>query len=303
MASTFSADLKFELMATGENAGTWGTKTNTNLNLVQQAIAGYQEINVASSNVDLDMSDGTISNARNMVLKFTGTLAGTRVVTIPDSVEKFYVVIDGTTHSGNTLTFKTSSGTGFTLTEGKSHFCYSDGTNLNLISGIQLANNTLDTVLDQGNSSDGTINVSNITVTAATTCNTIRTSGAAIFGSTVAATNNISTSAGTVSDSKGEVRLLPANTQGSTYSLVAADHGKLVIASNTITVPSGIFSAGQQIKIFNNTASTISISRSGVTMYWAETGSNADRTLGTRGVATIICVAANTFVITGETLT
>ena len=42
MASTFSADLKFELMATGENAGTWGTKTNTNLNLVQQAIEGYQ---------------------------------------------------------------------------------------------------------------------------------------------------------------------------------------------------------------------------------------------------------------------
>ena len=68
-------------------------------------------------------------------------------------------------------------------------------------------------------------------------------------------------------------------------------------------MPSGIFSAGQQIKIFNNTASTISISRSGVTMYWAETGANADRTLGTRGVATIICVAANTFVITGETLT
>ena len=283
MASTFSADLKFELMATGENAGTWGTKTNTNLNLVQQAIAGYQEINVASSNIDLDMSDGTISNARNMVLKFTGTLAGTRVVTIPDSVEKFYVVVDGTTHSGNTLTFKTSSGTGFTLTQGKSHFCYSDGTNLNLISGIQLANNTLDTVLDQGNSSDGTINVSNITVTAAT--------------------NNISTSAGTVSDSKGEIRLLPANSQGSTYSLVAADHGKLIIASNTITVPSGVFSAGQQIKIFNNTASTIAINRSGVTMFFAKDGSNADRTLGTRGVATLICTASNTFVVTGETLT
>jgi hypothetical protein len=85
MASTYSSDLKLELMATGENAGTWGTKTNTNLELVQQAIAGYQEINVASSDVTLDMNNGSISNARNMVLKFTGTLTGTRVVTLPNS--------------------------------------------------------------------------------------------------------------------------------------------------------------------------------------------------------------------------
>jgi len=131
MASTYSTDLKLELMATGENAGTWGTKTNTNLNLVQQAIAGYEAINVASSDVALVMSNASISNARNMILSFTGTLAGNRVVTIPDSIEKFYILKDGTTHSGNTLTFKTVSGTGFTLDEGKIHAAYSDGTNIN----------------------------------------------------------------------------------------------------------------------------------------------------------------------------
>ena len=130
MASTYSSDLKLELMATGENAGTWGTKTNTNLNLVQQAIAGYEAINVASSDVALVMSNASISNARNMILSFTGTLAGNRVVTIPDSIEKFYILKDGTTHSGNTLTFKTVSGTGFTLDEGKIHAAYSDGTNI-----------------------------------------------------------------------------------------------------------------------------------------------------------------------------
>jgi hypothetical protein len=130
MASTYSSDLKLELMATGENAGTWGTKTNTNLNLVQQAIAGYEAINVASADVALVMSNASISNARNMVLSFTGTLAGNRVVTIPDSIEKFYILKDGTTHSGNTLTFKTVSGTGFTLDEGKIHAAYSDGTNI-----------------------------------------------------------------------------------------------------------------------------------------------------------------------------
>ena len=57
MASTYSSDLKLELMATGENAGTWGTKTNTNLNLVQQAVAGYEEISAASADVTLATAD------------------------------------------------------------------------------------------------------------------------------------------------------------------------------------------------------------------------------------------------------
>jgi hypothetical protein len=125
-------------MATGENAGTWGTKTNTNLELVQQAIAGYQAIDVASSDVTLVMSNASISNARNMILNFTGTLSGNRTVNIPDSIEKFYILKDGTTHSGNTLTFKTTSGTGFELDEGKIHAAYSDGTNVN-----EVALNTL----------------------------------------------------------------------------------------------------------------------------------------------------------------
>jgi hypothetical protein len=138
MASTYSTDLKLELMATGENAGTWGTKTNTNLNLIQQAIAGFQSIDVAATNVTLDMLDASISNARNMVLKFTGTLAGNRTVSLPDGIEKFYILQDATTHGANSLTFKTTSGTGFTLTESKMHGGFSDGTN-----AYEVALNTL----------------------------------------------------------------------------------------------------------------------------------------------------------------
>ena len=138
MASTYSTDLKLELMATGENAGTWGTKTNTNLELVQQAIAGFQAIDVASSDVTLVMSNASISNARNMVLKFTGTLAGNRTVSLPDGIEKFYILQDATTHGANSLTFKTTSGTGFTLDEGKMHGGFSDGTNV-----YEVALNTL----------------------------------------------------------------------------------------------------------------------------------------------------------------
>ena len=129
MASSYSTDLKLELMVTGENSGTWGDKTNTNLNLVQQAIAGFESIDVASADVTLAMTDGAISNARNAVLKLTGTLAGTRVVNVPDGIEKTYIVQDSTTRSGNTLTFKTVSGTGVTIVAGKTHVIYVDGTN------------------------------------------------------------------------------------------------------------------------------------------------------------------------------
>ena len=130
MASTYSSDLKLELMATGENAGTWGTKTNTNLNLVQQAVAGYEAIDVASADVTLAMTDATISNARNATIKLTGTLAANRTVTCPDSIEKVYNIIDGTDHAGYTLTFKTASGSGVLLCEGNCYLLYADGTNV-----------------------------------------------------------------------------------------------------------------------------------------------------------------------------
>jgi hypothetical protein len=155
MASTYSTDLKLELMATGENAGTWGTKTNTNLNLIQQAIAGFQSIDVAAADVTLVMTDASISNARNMVLKFTGTLTANRTVNLPDSIEKFYILQDSTTHGAFTLTFKTVSGTGFTLDEGKIHAGFSDGTNV-----TEVALNTL-------GGSIGTTQIDNSAVTTA----------------------------------------------------------------------------------------------------------------------------------------
>ena len=128
--STYSTDLKLELIGTGEASGTWGTDTNNNLNLIQQAIAGYQEIDVASGDVTLAMTDKTISNARNMTLKFTGTLAGNRIVNFPASLEKVFNVIDGTDHAGYTLTFKVTSATGFLLCEGNSYLCHSNGTDI-----------------------------------------------------------------------------------------------------------------------------------------------------------------------------
>src|SRR6056300_59843 len=130
MASSYSTDLKLELMVTGENSGTWGDKTNTNLNLVQQAIAGYEAIDVASADVTLAMTNATLSNARNMVLNLTGTLAANRNVNVPDGIEKTYIVADSTTRAGFTLTIKTVSGTGVTIPAGKTVLVFSDGTNV-----------------------------------------------------------------------------------------------------------------------------------------------------------------------------
>jgi hypothetical protein len=132
MASTYT-DLGLELMVTGENAGTWGDKTNTNLQLIQQGFAGYQEISIAggAQTTALTMSDGALSNARNQVIKFTGTITGNQIVTIPDSIEKSYTLVNGT--SGTfTVEFKTVSGTGptFATTDKKMKIVYSDGTDI-----------------------------------------------------------------------------------------------------------------------------------------------------------------------------
>jgi hypothetical protein len=152
MASSYSTDLKLELMVTGENSGTWGDKTNDNLELIQQAIAGYEAIDVASADVTLAMTNATLSNARNMVLSLTGTLAGTRVVNVPDGIEKTYIVADNTTRSGNTLTIKTVSGTGVTIPEGKTVLVYADGTNVNDV--FFLANVVEDTTPQLGGDLD-----------------------------------------------------------------------------------------------------------------------------------------------------
>ena len=133
MASSYSSDLKLELMATGENSGTWGDKTNTNLNLVQQAIAGFENISIAggAQTTALLMSDGAISNARNANIKLSGTITGNQIVTVPDSIEKIYI-IENATSGAFTVQFKTASGTGvtFSTTDKGVRVLYADGTNI-----------------------------------------------------------------------------------------------------------------------------------------------------------------------------
>ena len=132
MASTFTT-LGIEKMATGENAGTWGTKTNTNLDIINTAVSGYVEQAVTSGGtLALSITDGaSTATAQNAVIKLTGTITGNSIVTVPDSVEKVYIVTNGTS-GAYTVQFKTASGTGITfgVSEKTTRLVYSDGTNI-----------------------------------------------------------------------------------------------------------------------------------------------------------------------------
>jgi len=137
MPSTYN-NLGIQLMATGENAGTWGTKTNTNLDLIAETW-GYISIDVASGDVTLAMTDGTAANGRNFILELTGTLAGNRILNIPATagtgpvnIEKAFLVLDKTNRSGSnfTLTFKVTSATGVIIPPNSNIFCYHNGTDI-----------------------------------------------------------------------------------------------------------------------------------------------------------------------------
>jgi hypothetical protein len=117
MASTFT-DLGLELMATGENAGTWGTKTNANLSLIEQLTGGVLSLSIAggASNQDLTIADGALTGtAQQRVLEFTGSITGNRVIRFPLLTETFYFIKNGTS-GAYTVQLKAISGSGATVT-------------------------------------------------------------------------------------------------------------------------------------------------------------------------------------------
>jgi len=134
MASTYTP-LGVELQATGENAGTWGTKTNTNLQLIEQIVGGFTTQAVSDSgDTTLSVSDGsTGATLAHRVLEFTGSLTASRNVTIPLDVQTFYVLKNSTSGSQNVVfKYATGSGDSITLTPGAVKMVYAtanDGTN------------------------------------------------------------------------------------------------------------------------------------------------------------------------------
>jgi hypothetical protein len=131
MASTYSTNLKIELMATGEQSGLWGTKTNTNLGVaLEEAVVGQATANFASD-ADLTLTlvnDSASQVARAFVLNATGAITTTRNLIVP-TINKPYIVRNNTT-GGQSIVVKTAAGTGITVANGASEMLYADGTNV-----------------------------------------------------------------------------------------------------------------------------------------------------------------------------
>ena len=136
MASSYSTDLKLEIQVTGENAGTWGDITNTNLVILQQAIAGYSGISIAggAGNTDLTFSNGLTSNGKNAVIELTGTITGNRTVTITTAsgVKNKVYVIRNSTSGAFTVTVLVQGQTGvtFSATDKGTKILYLNGTDV-----------------------------------------------------------------------------------------------------------------------------------------------------------------------------
>jgi len=136
MPSSYSTDLKLELMVTGEKAGLWGDITNTNLVILSQSIAGYATLSIAggAGNTDLTFTNGATSNGKNAVLELTGTITGNRTVTITSAsgvTNKTYIVRNNTTGAFTvTVLVEGQTGVTFSATDKGTKILYLDGTDV-----------------------------------------------------------------------------------------------------------------------------------------------------------------------------
>jgi hypothetical protein len=162
------------------------------------------------------------------------------------------------------------------------------------------------TVSTTGNATVGNISATNhtgttVSVTGNTTAGNILTAG--IMSSTGNATHGNVSATGNIADANGLLRSLPINPQGGAYTLTANDNGNLIsITSGNVTVPASVFASpfGQAVTVYNNSGTTRYITQgAGTTLRLAGTAATGNRTLAQYGLSTIVCVSANTFVVSG----
>ena len=251
-----------------------------------------------NSGTDTDITVSTIPTAAQLAAKaplasptFTGT------PTVPGYAPLASPALTGTATAVNITLSGNLTVNGTTTTVASTNTTIADNL-LELNSGASSNANDSGIIIERGSTGDNAIiawDESADKFIVGTTTGTASSTG----DITIAAGTLVT---GTVEDSKGDVRKIPQNEQNSAYTLVAADAGKHVSTNSAVTIPSGVFSVGDAITIYSYASSDIAITRSGVTLWNAADGTNADRTLSTRGLATLLCTATNTFVISGAGL-
>ena len=292
MASTYTA-LGVELMATGENAGTWGTKTNTNLNIIEQIAGGFttQSIAGGAQTTTLSVSDGsTGATLAHRMIEFTGSITGNQVVTIPLDVQTFYFLRNSTS-GAYTVQFKYVSGSGdsftFSATDKSDIIVYAsanDGTNPDIITlefgagdvtltGTQTLTNKTLTSPKIGTS---------ILDTSGNELALLTATGSAVNEFTIAnaATGNGPTLSSTGGDTNIDINVTPKGT------------GDVVLAGDTVKVGD----SGAAAVLTSNGAGTLTVSTGGATDLVLNTnsgtnsgtftitdGANADMTMAPNG--------------------
>ena len=313
MSSTYSPNLQLELPGAGDQAGNWGSTTNTNIGtLLEQAISGYQTQGMTTGNdVTLSMTPGASAVARNMYLELTGTGGASTNLIVPAN-EKLYFVYNNTTGA---VTVKVSGGTGVSVPANAKIVLVCNGTDiydaLNYLSAL----------------TTGTLAVSGASTFTGATTLTGAVSGAGInaylasppaIGGTAAAAGSFTTvaasstvtatgavSGSAVSDSLSNVRNIPQTTKSAPYTLVASDNGQCVVTNSGVTVPASVFAAGNVVTVYNNSGSTITITQgSGLTLQFAgqSTSTTGNRSLALYGITTVLFLSASSAVITGAGL-
>jgi hypothetical protein len=323
MPSTYS-NLKIQLMATGENNSSWGDVTNVNIGAaLGAAIASSKTITYANASQTLTWTDTNApQDARFLRLNLTGTAtAGYNLIVPTIGDGKPYIINNGT---DGTITVKTAAGSGIAVPTGKTMWVYNDGTSVvdvvthvtSLTSSNITTTNLTTTNFTATNATSTNATVTNFTATNATSTNATVTNftttnanvtggvvtGVNITSSNLAASNAV-TDTGTIAATSSGFRGLPQNSQTGAYTLALTDAGKHIsITTGGIIIPANssvAFPIGSAISIYNNSASSQTISITTDTMYLAGTASTGSRTLGQRGVATCLKVTSTTWVISG----
>lgn len=302
MASTYSA-LKIELIGTGEQSGTWGTTTNTNLGTaIEQAIVGKADVTVSSTSVTLTLTDSNaLQNARALYLNLSGTPGGAATLNVP-AIEKNYIVKNGT---DEVVTIKVSGQTGVTVPVGKTVLVYNDGTDV-VTAVDHIPSLTLATALPVASGGTGGTTSTGSGAVVLATSPTLVTPA---LGTPTSGTLSSCTVDGT--DAVG-FRNTPVNSQSTAYTAVLADAGKTLYhpASDandrTFTIPANssvAYAVGTVLTFVNLSANDLTIAITDDTMYLAGAGTTGSRTLAEYGIASAVKLASTTWLISGNNLT